>query len=387
MFRLRFVSGVALAVALSIAGAVQAAPPLMRDLGGVKLGESGDSATAVLGKPTEVSGDFALPENVAPSGGVIYKLSDEAQVVLLVGRIFPMEARIVQISVQGEPGEKTRPFNVDGIGLGATEQAVKQKFGAPDREIVHEGTPMKSIAYKESNVAFAFFDGKVASISVLYRNQMMFDDIRDRSEVKPVDIWLDLGDMRVRGAQYESAEECFLKALELEPKNNQAKLKLGGVYYVRGEWDKAETSFKEVLAVEPNNALATYNLARVNIRKKNLAEGRRLLTRTITLDPSSAAAYNELGLLDEIEKKLDEAERSFRKAAELAPNSSGPRQNIARILLVKGDKKGAIDQYSEALRMELRDQTPDPNAVRSLREILNKLREETASEGSGVSPG
>lgn len=377
----------ATALAIAFAGSVLAAPPVLRELGGVKLGESGDSATAVLGKPTEVSGDFALPENVAPSGGVIYRLGDETQVVLLVGKIFPMEARILQISVQGEPNEKTRPFNVDGIGLGATEQAVRQKFGAPDREIVHEGTPMKSIAYKDSNVAIALYDGKVASISIIYRNQMMFEDIKARSQVKPVDIWLDLGDMRVRGAQYDSAEECFNNALLLDPKNTQAKLKLGGVFYVRGDWDKAEANFREVLAAEPNNAVATYNLARVNIRKKNFAEGRRLLTRTITLDPSSAAAYNELGLLDEIEKKLDEAEKNFRKAAELAPNSSGPRQNIARILLVKGNKKGAIDQYSEALRMELRDQTPDPGVVRSLREILNKLREETASEGSGVNPG
>lgn len=375
------------ALIFAVTGSAFATPPLMRDLGGVKLGESGDSATAVLGKPTEVSGDFALPENIAPSGGVIYKLGEESQVVLLVGKIFPMEARILQISVQGEPNEKTRPFNVEGIGLGATEQAVKQKFGAPDREIVHEGTPIKSIAYKDSNVAIALYDGKVASLSIIYRNQMMFEDIKARSQVKPVDIWLDLGDMRVRGAQYESAEECFLKALELDPKNNQARLKLGGVHYVRGEWDKAEALFKEVLAAEPNNALATYNLARVNIRKKNLAEGRRLLTRTITLDPSSAAAYNELGLLDEIEKKLDDAEKNFLKAAELAPNNSGPRQNVARILLVKGNKKGAIDQYSEALRMELRDQYPDPNTVRSLREILNKLREETASEGTTVSPG
>jgi len=188
--------------------------------------------------------------------------------------------------------------------------------------------------------------------------------------------------MRVRGRQIELARQAYVKALELNPKSVDSNIRLGGIYFIRNEADKAEKHFKAALELEPGNAVATYNLARVAVRKKDMKEGRRLLTRAITLDPANAAAHNELGLLDETEKKPADAEKHFRRAAELAPNASEPRQNLGRLMLAKGDKLKAIDEYSQALVLELRSDLPNDAVVKALREALQKLRAETGTQPS-----
>jgi Flp pilus assembly protein TadD len=371
-----------LACFLFCSAGAQGAPPFVTDYAGLTLGASGDTAVKALGEPAEVSSDFALPQEVAPSGAVTYKLADDANVVVLVGKIAPFEARIVQITVEGKPSAKTASLNVGGIGLGASEKDLIAKFGEPEREIAREGVPFKTIAYNDSNVVFSLNNGVVASISVLMRNEMMADSLVKNSKIKEEEAWAKIGEMRVRGRQIELARQAYVKALELNPKSVDSNIRLGGLYFLRNEADKAEKHFKAALQMEPANAVATYNLARVAVRKKDVKEGRRLLTRAITLDPANAAAHNELGLLDETEKKLADSEKHFRRAAELAPNASEPRQNLGRLMLAKGDKLKAIDEYSQALVLELRSDLPNDAVVKALREALQKLRAETGTQSS-----
>lgn len=366
------------AIVLTCGAGAQAAPPMLTQFAGLTLGAGGDTAVKALGEPSEVSSDFSLPQEVAPSGAVHYNLGEDASVIVLVGKISPFEARIVQITVEGKPSEKTASMTVDGIGLGATEKELLAKFGEPEREIAREGNPLKTIAYNDSNAVFSLNDGVVASISVLYRNEMMAADLTRSGNTKEEEAWAKVGEMRLRGRQIELARQAYVKVLDLNPKSLDGNIRLGGIYFLRNDLPKASEYFKAALAVDPDNAVATYNMARVATKNKDPKEARRLLTRATTLDPGNAAAHNELGLLDESEKKPADAEKRFKRAAALAPNASEPHQNLGRLMLARGDKPGAIDEYSQALVLELKRDVPNETIVKGLRDALQKLRAETA---------
>ncbi len=365
------------------AGAL-AAPPVVRELGGIRLGSTGSDVTALLGEPAETSADFELPQEVAPAGGITYRVCDSARLVLLVGKISPMHARVVQVTINGEPCPEAAKFNVQGIGLGATEKEITSRFGEPDRSIERTDSPLKTIAYDASNVAFTLDGGVLKSLSIVYRNQMMVEDLVAGGKMTEVEAWRAVGDMRLRGRQFDLAREAFEKVVAAEPKSVDALVKLGGAYFALDMREKATQSYRSALAIQPDNALATYNLGRIALRENRLQEARKLLTRASQLDPRNPAVHNELGLLEEQENRLDAAEKSYRKAAELAPDSSQPHQNLGRLLVRKGDRKGAIEEYRRAVVLELRSPAPNHQLVAALRKAIEALSEEGGSPGSAA---
>lgn len=363
---------VAVAV-LAAAPAFSDPPPMLRSLGGIELGASGSSAAEALGQPAEASSDFELPQEVAPSGAVSYKLCDGAQLILLVGKIAPMQARIVQITVNGDACDKTSAYSAGGVVLGSKEQDIVAKFGAPDRAIERSDAPLKTVAYSNSNVAFTLVDGVVKSISVIYRNQMIAEDLIANRKMPELDAWKALAEMRLRGRQMDLAREAFEKVLALDPKSVDAMVKLGGCYLALNDLEKAEKQYKAALVLDASNAVATYNMGRIALRNKKPDEARKLLAKAAALDPSNPAAYNELGLLEEQDKKLDAAEKNFRRAIEVAPRASQPHQNLGRVLLQKGDKQGAIDEYRQAIVLELKSPTPNNDLIAALRKAVAVL--------------
>ncbi len=374
-----FSFGLVFWAAVIMATPTLAAPPILRELGGIKLGATGSEVTALMGEPAETSSDFELPQEVAPAGGITYMVCDSARLVLLVGKIAPMHARVVQVTINGDPCPEAAKFSVQGIGLGATEKEILAKFGEPDRSIERTDSPLKTIAYNVSNVAFTLDGGVLKSLSIVYRNQMMVEDLTSGGKMTETEAWKAIGDMRLRGRQFDLAREAFEKVVQAEPKSVDALVKLGGAYFALDKRDKAAQSYRSALALDPNNALATYNLGRIALRENRLDDARKLLTRASQLDPRNPAVHNELGLLEEQENKLDAAEKSYRRAAELAPDSSQPHQNLGRLLVRKGDRQGAIEAYRRAVVLELQSPAPNREVVAALRKAIETLSAEDAS--------
>ncbi len=55
------------------------------------------------------------------------------------------------------------------------------------------------------------------------------------------------------------------------------------------------------------------------------------------------------------------------------PGASQPHQNQGRVLLQKGDKQGAIDEYRQAIVLELKSPTPNNDLVAALRKAVAVL--------------
>lgn len=66
---------------------------------------------------------------------------------------------------------------------------------------------------------------------------------------------------------YQGAIDAFGKALKQNPRDLQARLRLGGIYYVQRNLDAAREQFHQVLALDPRSYVARYELGLIELRK------------------------------------------------------------------------------------------------------------------------
>jgi len=159
---------------------------------------------------------------------------------------------------------------------------------------------------------------------------------------------------------------------------------LGVQYGVRGDVDDALGYMQRVLLIDPDNANALnyigYSWAE---RGENLAEAEELIRRAIEASPGDGFITDSLGWVyykmaqnlfaesrrDEALRVLQQAQDQLMQAAELTGGDAVVSEHLGDVLLLRGDKKGALDYYEEAVGLEVREEEqPD------LFEKLERLR-------------
>jgi tetratricopeptide (TPR) repeat protein len=190
------------------------------------------------------------------------------------------------------------------------------------------------------------------------------------------------------------AEEEFLEAIRLEPRNSWGYYNLGVVYDRMGRYDDAERYYAKAIDIDPRNSLAHDNLSQLrrwlSERKAReaisrafnqawkLAEERRYseavmaYQEVLRLDPKNKAAWNNLAnALDRL-RRHEEAEAAYHRALAIDPNYTLARENLARmrsdIANAEGnrhwdakDYAAAARSYEEALRINPANQAAAEN--------------------------
>lgn len=106
-----------------------------------------------------------------------------------------------------------------------------------------------------------------------------------------------LGNLRYRQGDTEEARELYEKALELDPSQAEARYNLGNVLEDMGETDHAIAELRRVCSTCPDFADAHYNLGLILARIGGIAQAKRHLSRYIELDPMSVWARRSQELL------------------------------------------------------------------------------------------
>src|SRR5262245_61030272 len=135
--------------------------------------------------------------------------------------------------------------------------------------------------------------------------------------------WVFLGFTLYRLGQKEESQECYRKALKLDPKYEEAHYNLGCSYKLQKQYTKAEKHLRKAIALNPKYALAYAELGAVLNHKENtLKEAAQVLRKSIRLNPNYgwARVYlaNCLWQLD----KLKAANEQYLKVIELWPDYS-----------------------------------------------------------------
>lgn len=174
---------------------------------------------------------------------------------------------------------------------------------------------------------------------------------------------------------FEKAVRELETAVEQEPDNGEAHLKLGMAYAEIGETKKAGEEFNRALELNPKLSkdvdanrrhywVEHFNEGvRLSHEEKDFEGAAREFEKAIELDPVDVRAYTNLGFcytqLGEHEKAL----ALFEKATELAPTDETSRRNLAGVYedIAKNHFKSA--NYPEAIRFYQRALDLEPDRI------------------------
>jgi Tfp pilus assembly protein PilF len=107
------------------------------------------------------------------------------------------------------------------------------------------------------------------------------------------------------------AEHEYAIALEKNPREVQAAVRLGDINADRNDLDHAAGFYQQALALQPNNADAMIGLARVYSDKDDNEKALSLLQRTLEADPTNILAHFRLSALYRKMRRPDDAKREL----------------------------------------------------------------------------
>lgn len=134
-----------------------------------------------------------------------------------------------------------------------------------------------------------------------------------------------------------AARERFLAAIADDP--NAAGPYLGLLQIAAKHWDyPAQMALaRRAVALAPDDADALAELAAALWRAQRFGEGEAAARRALALRPDHVLALSNMGLICYSTDRAEAAEEWFQRALALAPGDLGLRNNLAHVVLKRGD--------------------------------------------------
>jgi tetratricopeptide (TPR) repeat protein len=219
-----------------------------------------------------------------------------------------------------------------------------------------------------------YFDARLQIVAIL-ESEERFDEalaeIESLRAVRP-DRQLDYyaAGLRIATGDFEGGVALLESMLDGSGADVEVYYQLGVQYGAAGDDEEALHYMQRVLEADPNNVNALnyigYSWAE---RGENLPEAEELIRRALEIAPEDGYITDSLGwvyykmaemLFEESRKEeaiqlLDRAQRHLIQASELTGGDPVVSEHLGDVLLLRGDKEGALERYEEAVDLELRE--------------------------------
>ncbi|SNB47464.1 tetratricopeptide repeat protein [Geobacter sp. DSM 9736] len=113
------------------------------------------------------------------------------------------------------------------------------------------------------------------------------------------------------------AETEYKIVLDLNPRDNVTRNKLGVVLYRKNKLKEAERCFGDVLRAEPRNFDAHDGMGLVRIKERKYEEAVSWFRKAIGIAPDDTMVHYNMGFAFEQMGKLKEAEAAYRRSLEV----------------------------------------------------------------------
>ena len=167
-----------------------------------------------------------------------------------------------------------------------------------------------------------------------------------------VDAHLNSGTALSKLGRFDEALLCYRDALALDPNSAQAHFNAGNAHRALGHHNAAIASFERALALRADYAEAHVNLGSLIGRLGDYAGAESHYRRAVALKPNPTHLVC-LGSALAAQGRLDEEEGFYREALALDPHYADAHQNLAWLLLKRGDYRQGWAEF--ALRWRKRD--------------------------------
>jgi cytochrome c-type biogenesis protein CcmH/NrfG len=118
-----------------------------------------------------------------------------------------------------------------------------------------------------------------------------------------VGVLLELGDAYFLGQRYPQAARTFRTALQIDPGNPTATVRLAMVWHADGASARAARAIKTVLGTTPENQEAHYSMAIIYFSSDQIDEAKAEWAAAATLDPTTAIGRRSQSFVDLLEGK------------------------------------------------------------------------------------
>lgn len=160
---------------------------------------------------------------------------------------------------------------------------------------------------------------------------------------------------------YATAENAYLSAKGIKPRDPRAVYGLGNLYSDQQRWEEAETAYRAALKLDSTDAFAHIALSYVLTQpiatpdlSDRYAEAERLGRRAIQLDSRNALAYDQLGAAMELRGLIGaETESAYRKAVNLDDSFAPAYAHLGRLLRRRGQSAESAKMYEKAISLAL----------------------------------
>jgi len=161
--------------------------------------------------------------------------------------------------------------------------------------------------------------------------------------------YLELGGLYKAQGKLVDSEQAFQKAIELNPKNYNSYLELGRIYRVQDKFLQAEESFKQAIELNPENDNAYFELGRLYRDQSKFIQSDESFKQAIEINPENDNAYLELGWLYEAQGKLVDSEQAFKQAIKLNPKNDNAYVKLGWLYRDQGKFTQAEESFKQAI--------------------------------------
>ncbi len=186
-----------------------------------------------------------------------------------------------------------------------------------------------------------------------------------------VNNYFEFGLKSQKSGNLKEAEECYLKALELNPDFHPARLNLSSIYLEKGKMAEAEKELNLLLSKTPEETKVLYNMALLCYRKKEYKNAEEYLDKLLIPEPANSKAYLLKGKILESRNELDLAIKAYFKAYQIDSSDPQTIYSLGRAKDLRGEKKEALSYYSLFLKNYSEGNSDLKRSVRERVSFLN----------------
>jgi Flp pilus assembly protein TadD len=181
-----------------------------------------------------------------------------------------------------------------------------------------------------------------------YRKAIQIDPRYGEARLKLATAYASVGDG-------PNALREYARAADLMPDDASAQIKAGTFMLLATRYRDAQSLASHVLEKDPKNVDAQILYANALAGLKDLNGAVTALEKAIELDATRSSSYADLGSIQLVSGNREAAEAAFRRAVEIAPRSADAHLSLANFLWAVGKADEAKQELSKALEIEPRN--------------------------------
>lgn len=145
-----------------------------------------------------------------------------------------------------------------------------------------------------------------------------------------------LGLAHFKKKEYETAMDCFSKAVEFESKNLEFIRNFAQMAKKTNQYSKAVEFYEKCIALDPKDIVGLNNLGLMYEQLHDIKSAKTCYQKALKIKPSYEAAHN-LGILYRNDRNFDESIKCFKQALKYKPNNPSTLTSIGMSYLCKKD--------------------------------------------------